>query len=183
MIQKIYVPLEERPRCKIDGCNKPRENIGKYRKDGTMMFRDYCSFHHTKRGKVWKELLKKIDINDAPKCGVEICNQKTVLYGTNIDGNPLYYTYCPSHSKLSAPYLAYRKDYCENIDGRLGFTCTSNIAWIGMLDVDHKDGNPHNNNLDNLQTLCKCCHAYKSWNNEDWKTPGRKTGKVSNASK
>ena len=67
------------------------------------------------------------------------------------------------------PYLKYRKDYCENKDKRLGFKCTTNIYWEGMLDVDHIDGNHTNNDRSNLQTLCKCCHAYKSNLNEDWK--------------
>ena len=88
------------------------------------------------------------------------------------------YEYRISRSK----YLWYREEvnYCENIDGRLGFVCNTNVVkipkiWNGMLDVDHIDGNHKNNKRENLQTLCKCCHAYKSWKEEDWKTPGRKT--------
>ena len=72
-------------------------------------------------------------------------------------------------------YRKFRKNYCENIDGRLGFKCTTTIYWDGMLDVDHIDGNHNNNKSDNLQTLCKCCHAYKSNINEDWKSLEIKT--------
>jgi len=75
------------------------------------------------------------------------------------------------------PYLKYRKDYCENKDGRLGFTCTTNIVWQGMLHVDHIDGNHTNNSSNNLQTLCACCHGYKTWKNQDYLSPGRKTRK------
>jgi len=75
------------------------------------------------------------------------------------------------------PYLWARLDYCENTDGRLGFKCTSNIAWPGMLDVDHINGDHTDNRLENFQTLCKCCHAYKSWKHQDYKSPGRKTRK------
>jgi 5-methylcytosine-specific restriction endonuclease McrA len=75
------------------------------------------------------------------------------------------------------PYLRYRKQYCENKDGRLGFKCTTTLYWQGMLDVDHIDGNHLNNKPKNLQTLCKCCHSYKTNVNEDYKTPGRKTRK------
>lgn len=71
------------------------------------------------------------------------------------------------------PYLKYRKNYCENTDGRLGYVCTTTIEWTGMLDVDHIDGNPSNNNPINLQTLCKCCHAYKTHVSKDYLTPGR----------
>lgn len=72
-------------------------------------------------------------------------------------------------------YTSHKKSYCENIDGRLGFNCTSNIVWNGMLDVDHIDGNPSNNHKSNLQTLCKCCHSYKGLINEDTASPGRKS--------
>jgi hypothetical protein len=42
-------------------------------------------------------------------------------------------------------YKIFRKNYCENKDGRLGFKCTSTIidpAW--QLDADHIDGTPNN---------------------------------------
>jgi hypothetical protein len=57
----------------------------------------------------------------------------------------------------------------------LGYKCTTTIVWDGMLDVDHKNGDPTDNRPENLQTLCKCCHAYKTWKFGDAKTPGRKT--------
>jgi hypothetical protein len=74
------------------------------------------------------------------------------------------------------PYRKYRKDHCENRDGRLGFVCTTTIIWEGQLDVDHIDENPSNDNPSNLQTLCKCCHAVKSnvFVKEHGVTPGRK---------
>jgi hypothetical protein len=71
------------------------------------------------------------------------------------------------------PYRKHRKKYCENIDGRLGYVCTVTIVWDGVLDVDHKNGDPSNNDLNNLQTLCKCCHAYKTNQSRDYLTPGR----------
>jgi hypothetical protein len=73
------------------------------------------------------------------------------------------------------PYRYYKKDYCENIDGRLGYTCTTTIMISAQLEVDHIDGIPDNNEESNLQTLCSCCHKYKTLLNEDYKTPGRKS--------
>jgi len=74
------------------------------------------------------------------------------------------------------PYRQHRLNYCENQDSRLGFTCTSTIIWDGMLDVDHINEDPSNNSKENLQPLCKCCHAYKSnkFVKEHGSTPGRK---------
>ena len=46
---------------------------------------------------------------------------------------------------------------------------------LAQLEVDHIDGNPSNNDESNCQTLCGCCHTYKTMMNEDYKTPGRKS--------
>jgi|TARA_B110000495_G_scaffold142998_1_gene125955 hypothetical protein len=73
-------------------------------------------------------------------------------------------------------YKKYRKPYCENIDGRLGFVCTSKIDdsdWEWQLDADHINGNPHDHREENIQTLCKCCHPIKSKQYKDYLTPGR----------
>lgn len=37
------------------------------------------------------------------------------------------------------------------------------------LDVDHIDGDRSNNDIQNLQTLCKPCHKDKTKRQEDWK--------------
>ncbi|NDB84204.1 MAG: HNH endonuclease [Alphaproteobacteria bacterium] len=60
-------------------------------------------------------------------------------------------------------WLQYRKQYCENVDGRLGFLCTSNILIEDQLEVDHIDTNKSNNDPSNLQTLCANCHRYKTY--------------------
>ena len=172
---KINVPLEDRPRCIIEGCNNPAHHTGGYRKDGSCIFRKYCGSHHTERGKLFNEIKSQTDRRSAPVCRAAGCKKKTNLMGTDISGNPLYTVYCPDHLNLSTAYAAVRKNYCENIDGRLGFVCTTTILLAAQLEVDHIDGNHLNNDLENLQTLCGCCHKYKTIINEDWKTPGRKT--------
>ena len=73
-------------------------------------------------------------------------------------------------------YKIHRKKYCENIDGRLGFKCTTTIIdpeW--QLDTDHINGNPNDNKKENLQTLCKCCHSIKTRDSKDYASPGRKS--------
>lgn len=127
---------------------------------------------------------------DRPMCQTPNCNSDAALVRDHYDGWANYRTVCSNcHIKKIAakngktvtqlvnqwhPYLKYRKAYCENRDGRLGFICTTTIHWDGMLDVDHINGDPSNNSPMNLQTLCKCCHAYKTVKNKDYLTPGRK---------
>ena len=49
-----------------------------------------------------------------------------------------------------------KKDYCEKCGG------------TEKLHIDHIDGNRSNNELTNLQTLCKDCHHIKSLKNNDY---------------
>ena len=83
---------------------------------------------------------------------------------------------CTAHQRKTwHPSLKHRKDHCENTTGFLGFKCTTTIFWDGMLEVDHKNGDPSDNRFANLQTLCSCCHRYKTKINKDYLTEGRKT--------
>lgn len=118
---------------------------------------------------------------DRPKCVVDGCNKSGHNTGQyRVDGTVIYRKKCGTHHSMAYKmgdwvYKINRKDYCENIDGRLGFVCTSTIidtAW--QLDVDHIDGDPSNNDPSNHQTLCKCCHPIKTRNERDYLTPGRK---------
>jgi hypothetical protein len=120
-----------------------------------------------------------------PTCQQEGCKNPAMWMGKcRLDGTRIYrrtagkYICGTHHNHNVHPYLKYRKDYCQNIDGRLGFTCTTTIFWPGMLDTDHRNGNPSDNRPRNLQTLCKCCHAYKTHKNKDFLTPGRKALKA-----
>jgi len=47
---------------------------------------------------------------------------------------------------------------CSNTDAHHGFKCTSHITKPGQLDVNHIDGDRHNNNPANLEVLCRVCH-------------------------
>ncbi|PHS22270.1 MAG: hypothetical protein COA84_13335 [Robiginitomaculum sp.] len=80
------------------------------------------------------------------------------------------------HYKMSGwEYKKHRLVFCENVDGRIANTvCVSNITHPKLqLDVDHINGDSSNNQIENLQTLCKNCHAVKTNINKDWESPGR----------
>ncbi len=68
-----------------------------------------------------------------------------------------------------------KKNSVKIVMGDFGFVCTSTITHKCMLHGDHIDGNPSNNDESNIQTLCLCCHAFKTITNKDYLTPGRKT--------
>lgn len=142
---------DDRPKCKTKGCDRPIAIISTL-KDGTPNYRKVCYKCH--------------QANIAKKHGVKSAHHLTAQR-RGMTVTELKNSRHPSRKN--------RKTYCENIDGRLGYRCTAHIYWLGMLDVDHIDGDSSNNHPDNHQTLCKCCHAYKTWLNEDAKTPGRKT--------
>ena len=134
----------KRPIC--SNCKNECQFMGKYRKDGSPLFRDVCQKCHKKR--------------QAQKKGLTITQWENQFHA----------------------YKKYRKVYCENAVGKLagwlGFTCTTNIVAPHLqLDIDHLDGNPFNNDPDNLHTLCKTCHAIKTNMFLDYATKGRKRGK------
>jgi len=51
--------------------------------------------------------------------------------------------------------------------------CGFVAGWHGQLDLDHIDGNHHNNDPANLQTLCANCHRLKTHQAKDHLNPGR----------
>lgn len=149
---KVFVPIDERPLCSHKGCKERGQHTGRYRKDGSPMFRSLCTKHHNTK------TAKKHGVNSI----IEVMALKAGFTNVNDFLNSQH------------PYRKYRKEHCENRDGRLGFKCRYKIRHSSQLQVDHIDGNPNNNSIKNLQTLCCNCHAYKTHANKDYATPGRK---------
>ena len=145
---------ENRPRCSSPECARPCDIIST-RKDGSPLYRKICKTCHSSK--------------TASKHGLK--NLKEVVAMNAGFDNPTDY------ANSTHPYRRHRKDFCENIDGRLGYVCDSVIRMSAQLEVDHRDGNHLNNDPNNLQTLCKMCHTFKTYANKDYATPGRKTRK------
>jgi 5-methylcytosine-specific restriction endonuclease McrA len=93
------------------------------------------------------------------KCAWEGCEKNRAKQGSK-NGKVYYFLWCSAHR--ADRYQRHKKDYCENIDKRLGFMCDALPMFPEMLEVDHIDGNRKNNKLENLQTLCANCHQYKT---------------------
>lgn len=114
---------------------------------------------------------KQQNSTQRPLCSVSgCCNVSKLMARRRKDGSATYSKYCNRHHGLRygrshrSRYVGMRekKDYCENIDGRLGFVCTSTIIHPSMLSVDHIYGDRKDNRPESLQTLCLNCHSYKT---------------------
>lgn len=127
---------------------------------------------------IWNEPYRFPDEGSTfrPKCINEGCNNPVALFRGLVSdpkGRELR-TVCSECHKASyglkplRPGITqHKKTYCENYDSHLGFDCTSTIHYSGVLELDHIDGNHSNNIPSNVRTLCKICHSYKSYLNND----------------
>lgn len=103
--------------------------------------------------------------NGRPKCVVKGCHNAGQHMGKkNSRGETIYRKLCSHHHdgrhEIVGGYRhAYLKDYCENIDGRLGFVCTR-TEWK-RLEVDHVNNDHTDERPANFQTLCSSCHKKK----------------------
>ena len=82
---------------------------------------------------------------------------------------------CKSREQKGLPMrmgvVSYKKRYCENRDGRLGFKCPVRSDFKfpnNVLHGDHIDGDHENNIANNLQTLCSICHHIKGLKTGDF---------------
>jgi hypothetical protein len=157
------------PQCTTPGCTHPKTAMEYHWITGKPIYRPICRHCHEKNtaGKHGLTTISQVVAKNAGFSSVE-------AYYQDLAKKAGFESYNEYKNSIH-PYLKYRKTYCENIDGRLGFVCTTSIVWNGMLDVDHIDGNPFHNSESNLQTLCKCCHSYKTNKSKDFLTPGRKS--------
>ena len=117
--------------------------------------------------------------NSRPVCCNIGCDRLVHLINYSSTGTPTYRPYCGQchHATMGKkPFkegvTPIKKNYCENSDDRLGFKCATDGSELHscMLDLDHIDGDHYNNIPDNIQTLCKNCHSYKTKMNGDNRT-------------
>lgn len=82
-------------------------------------------------------------------------NPKPKAKATGRDADPRRTLPLNSHKwrKLRA-YILHESPLCEH--------CAEQGLTVPATDVDHKDGNPGNNSMANLQSLCHSCHSTKT---------------------
>lgn len=121
--------------------------------------------------RIFRDLLEFGRFKGRPKCIHAGCKSPGQDVGNKrIDGSKMYRKTCIKHhfTKYGIgdwAYKQYRVGYCENIDGRLGFVCTTTIQpgfETNMLDADHINNNHKDNRKLNIHTLCACCHRVKT---------------------
>lgn len=109
--------------------------------------------------------------NTLPRCVNIGCNNDVAVRNWGNWSFKTECTRCQSDRKkgiLRDGIIIHKKNYCENIDGHLGFYCPvpTKESWVGFeigcLDLDHLDGNHYNNDHNNIKTYCKLCHNRKS---------------------
>ena len=109
----------------------------------------------------------------APRCCMAHCNNQVDYHERfkKMDGTVgfKWKTMCEDHRTLKKSETDQFKMSrgCENRDGHHGFPCHSAIISPAQLDIHHRDGNRYNNQIDNLECLCRNCHGLVTLNNGD----------------
>ena len=113
--------------------------------------------------------------NKIPTCVNQGCENNVVVRDWKYYSFKHVCSNCKSREKkglkMREGVTSYKKRYCENRDGRLGFVCPVSYEFQfpnNVLHGDHIDGDHENNNPQNLQTLCSICHHIKGHKSGDF---------------
>lgn len=102
----------------------------------------------------------------APKCVMDGCNNRVSYhkkYSKLNDQGPgfKWKSACDFHRGPGKPLFdAWKLSRgCENVDMHHSFICTTTITNPSQIDVNHIDGNKRNTASENIECLCRVCHA------------------------
>lgn len=110
--------------------------------------------------------------NIIPTCINIGCDKMVAIRHWSTQGDPSLKTECKKcanariQNKTIPGITFFKKKYCENNDGILGFSCPMdktryNEFPCDIYHMDHLDGNHHNNTPNNMKTFCSICHTRK----------------------
>lgn len=117
--------------------------------------------------------------NTIPICINDGCKNFVNIRHWSAQGNPSLKnecqicTSCRKRGQTIQGITFYKKQFCENKDGILGFTCPMDNNRYSefpsdIYHMDHLDGNHYNNTLTNVKTFCAVCHTRKGKENGDF---------------
>lgn len=99
--------------------------------------------------------------DSSPICTYPGCGKPAHNIGYDNFRSKCYHHHSKKYEMSNWNYKKYRKNHCDNIDGRFGFDCTATIHNVNyQLTIDHINGNHCDNSPSNLQTLCHNCHHW-----------------------
>lgn len=116
-----------------------------------------------------------------PTCVNPGCKKPVMQKGGTIDNPTGWRVHCGHCQKASYGAHAhavgvtpFKTGRCSNTTGHLGFPCC--VDWdkaegVGLkisTEIDHKNGDPNDNRIRNLQELCSICHKEKGKRNGDY---------------
>ena len=119
-------------------------------------------------------MVRNIINNWAPKCALPGCNERSGYHkaGLSSKGTPIakWKMFCSAHRESRKFEIDQWKmsQGCANIDAHYGFVCTASILYSEQLDINHIDSDRHNNNPENLECLCRNCHAVVTTQNQHY---------------
>ena len=74
----------------------------------------------------------------------------------------------PEHKIIDAEIFESHKDEIFLVSQQFGVSFEYDDFPSDIYDMDHRDGNHHNNTPENLITICKVCHARKGKESGDF---------------
>ena len=116
---------------------------------------------------------KKSPINNyAPRCAYDGCSTRVGYHSiekNSIGGSSVKWKNCCESHRDERKFEVDNWKLttgCVNVDARYGFKCTATILYPEQLDINHIDGDRHNNDVSNKEILCKNCHAHVTIQNK-----------------
>jgi hypothetical protein len=111
-------------------------------------------------------MIRNVVNNYKPECALPGCSTR-VSYHNAKGLSAKWKMFCTAHRttrKFEVDNWKLKQG-CSNVDAHHGFVCTATIFGAEQLDVNHIDGDRYNSNSNNLEVLCRNCHASVTVNN------------------